>query len=186
VVASAAVFVAHTVPAALHAVAALLRGAGHTVQPFDRAPALVQAAAAAGAGCAVVDLRLRAEVLACALPLVFLAGDGAVSEAVLAMKDGAVDVLLEASGDAALLDAVDRALTRDAEARRDGAALGTLTARERDVCDRVAQGMLNKQIAVALDLSEATVKVHRARGMTKLGVASSAELALLLSKVRGR
>lgn len=94
------------------------------------------------------------------------------------MKAGALDVLDELDG-ALLLAAVEAGLARDHARRRSvaermqrEARLATLTTREREVVERVARGLLNKQIAAELAISEATVRVHRARGMDKLGVDS--------------
>lgn len=69
-------------------------------------------------------------------------------------------------------------------ARGERGSLAALSPREREVCERVARGMLNKQIAADLGISEATVKVHRARGMARLGVKSAAELGSLMERLR--
>jgi FixJ family two-component response regulator len=106
------------------------------------------------------------------------------------MKAGAVDFLAGSLDAEVLLAAVARALARDAEARAAraqvealAARLAALSARQREICERAARGMLNKQIAADLGIAESTVRLHRAEGMEKLGVASTAELASLFARL---
>ena len=189
---SATILVVHGDLARRDAVASLLEAAGHAVETFGAAHAFLAAAGSIQRGCAVIDLHLagmgglalQAELSKAGrtLPLVFVTGVGTMVDAVEAMKGGAVDVLLDGQADVALLDAIARALARDTEAEERRAALAALSPRERQVCERVAWGMLNKQIAAEFDISEAVVKQHRARGMKRLGVQSSAELARLLER----
>ncbi len=126
-----------------------------------------------------------------ALPIVFLTGHADVPSSVRAMKAGAVDFLTKPVERATLLDALRRALARDADQRASRAeadalrALFTsLTPRERAVFDRIVAGRLNKQIAVELGIAERTVKAERARVMAKLGVGSAAELGLLAEQLK--
>jgi RNA polymerase sigma factor (sigma-70 family) len=117
------------------------------------------------------------------LPIVFITGHGDVRASVRAMKGGAVDFLLKPFNDRDLISTVQQALATDRqlaysierqeEFRR---RLQSLTPREREVHDRVIKGLLNKQIAAELGASEQTIKVHRHRIMSKMGVASVAEL----------
>jgi FixJ family two-component response regulator len=125
------------------------------------------------------------------LPVVFLTGHGDVATSVRAMKAGAVDFLTKPVDRSELLRAVEQALSRDAEGRavraRRAALQGrhaTLTPRERDVLEGVVAGRLNKQIAADLGTSERTVKGHRARIMTKLGVGSLPELVRAVEDLR--
>ena len=108
---------------------------------------------------------------------------------VKAMKLGAVDFLTKPPRDQDLLDAVTVALQRDRtrrEAARELAGLRSLlqnlTPREREVMDLVAKGLMNKQIAGTLGVSEATVKFHRGRLMEKLGVRSVADLVKMTQR----
>jgi FixJ family two-component response regulator len=123
------------------------------------------------------------------IPIIFLSGQGDVPSAATAMREGAVDFLVKPVDAAQLLEAVRRALARDAEARQRRAhkqsateRLARLTARERQVCELVAQGLLNKQIAGKLGTTEKTIKVHRGRVMHKLEVDSVATLVRLLTQ----
>jgi RNA polymerase sigma factor (sigma-70 family) len=106
------------------------------------------------------------------------------------MKAGAFDFMTKPFKDQALIDTVTAALRRDGEALqkeqvaaniRD--AYESLTAREREVIVLVTEGLLNKQIADQLGLSEVTVKIHRGRAMHKLQVRSVADLVKMLQKV---
>ena len=152
-------------------------------------------------GCVLLDIRLpgpsgldlqeamqRQDI---ALPVVFLTGHADVASSVRAMKAGAVDLLTKPVEREVLLDALRRALSRDAsgraardEAFRLRAALASLTPREREVFDLVAAGKLNKQIAAELGIAERTVKLTRAHVMAKLGAGSAAELGGLAERLR--
>jgi FixJ family two-component response regulator len=125
-----------------------------------------------------------------ARPIVFLSGKGDVHTGVHAMKEGAVDFLTKPINHAQLVAAVELALKRDAEQRRERDVrrmiqerVETLTPRERQVMVQVIRGRLNKQIAVGLGTGEKTVKVHRARVMSKMGAHSVAELVQLAARV---
>src|SRR6478672_6610998 len=142
--------------------------------------------------CLVLDVRLPGmsglklqEELARAelhVPLVFLTAHGDIHMAVGAMKAGAVDFLTRPYRNQDVLDAVYVALELDGTRRKKELSSSTirerfesLSPRERDVVTRVASGVLNKQIAVELGLSEVTVKVHRAKAMRKMHAKSLAE-----------
>ena len=176
----------------------VLREAGHAVQPFASLGTYLAAIGSASAGCAVLDDELpepsvlegKGALQASALPVVLTSFDGDVKRAVEAMRAGAVDFLIEPVDGTTLLAAVERALALDAEARTARAAdqalaarVAVLSPREREVCDRVARGMLNKQIAVELGISESAVRIYRGKGVEKLGVGSAAELARLLERL---
>jgi FixJ family two-component response regulator len=116
---------------------------------------------------------------------------------VRAMTAGAVDFLSKPFSDQDMLDAVTAALERDAQRRTAAAAkedlrtqYETLTAREREVMGHVTAGLMNKQVAGLIGLSEITVKIHRGNVMRKMGVKSLADLvrqaeALGVSQTRG-
>jgi FixJ family two-component response regulator len=117
------------------------------------------------------------------IPIVFITGHGDIPMSVRAMKAGAVDFLLKPFRDQDLLDAVASALQRD-QARRDDEKMiadvrmrfSSLTPREREIMALVASGLLSKQIAAQIDVSEITVKVHRSHLMKKMGARSVADL----------
>ena len=122
-----------------------------------------------------------------ALPVIFLTGHGDVPTAVAAVKRGAFDFVEKPFSNNALVDRVEQALARSAQAlearqQRDAAAdaLAELTDRERDVMRLVIDGRPNKLIADELQISVRTVEVHRARVFEKMNVRSAVELANLL------
>jgi len=156
--------------------------------------------AASAVGCLVLDIRMPMmsglelqQVLRSrgwTVPIVFITGHGDVDLAVQAMKHGACDFLEKPFKDQALLDAVGRALKLGCEARDKAARceeakalLDRLSPREREVARLVAQGLPNKLVGRALDISEKTVHVHRQHVMEKTGVGSAAELARLMLRV---
>jgi FixJ family two-component response regulator len=124
------------------------------------------------------------------IPTIFITGFGDIPMTVQAMKRGAVDFIQKPFNDQDLLDAIDRAIHRDVRARRKRsvrnriqARFEFLTPREREVFAAVVTGMLNKQIAVNLSVTEKTVKVHRARVMQKMQAGSLAELVRLAERL---
>lgn len=138
-----------------------------------------------------LDLQEALQRQGVTLPIVFLTGHATVAASVRAMKAGAVDFLMKPVDRGTLLNALHRALERDAlqrAAREEAADLlgrfALLTAGERDVFDRVVAGKLNKQIADDLGIAERTVKMWRAQIMTKLGAESAAELGRLAEQLR--
>jgi FixJ family two-component response regulator len=125
-------------------------------------------------------------------PVVFLTGHGNVRRGVEAMRAGAADFLEKPAARDELLASVDVALRESAHRAAAHAAaeearhlLERLTPRERQVCDLVAQGRLNREISVALGCAVKTIKVHRAHVKSKLGVSSVAELVRFLGRARG-
>jgi FixJ family two-component response regulator len=179
----------------------LLRAAGYGVRTFSSARDFLASPRAAPPGCLLLDLRMPGvsglelqQQLATSgseLPIVFLSGHAEFHAGVRAMKGGAVDFLAKPFTEEELLAAVATALDRDrrlesAKSARDDALarLARLTPREREVCDLVATGMLNKQIAAQLGAAEKTIKCHRGRVMEKLAVGSVAELVRLVDLVR--
>ncbi len=125
------------------------------------------------------------------LPIIFMTGHADVPSSVRAMKAGAVDFLEKPVQRQDLLDAIGRALARDERQRRERDDRGRLrerfallSAREQEVLEQVVAGKLNKQIAAALQVSERTIKTLRAQCMDKLGASSSAELGILVERLR--
>ncbi len=171
----------------------LFRSVGLQVQSFGSTQDFLGFPRKAVPGCLVLDVRLRGESgLAfqaqmqqggVRIPVVFMTGHGDIAMSVKAMKAGAVDFLAKPFRDQDMLDAVAHALALDRE-RLAGeqasvalrSAFEALTPRERQVLAFVIAGLMNKQIAAELSLSEVTVKVHRGQMMKKLGARSVAEL----------
>ena len=191
-------------PLVLRALERMLRANNFSVEAFTSPAAFLERPAYDGLSCLLLDLRMPEltglDVQAAmsrrgiVMPIVFLSAQGDVPSTARAMREGAIDFLEKPVDEEQLLATLERArlaaLTlyqqrqreRDAEVR-----LARLTKREREVCDLVAAGLLNKQIAFELGMSEKTVKVHRGRLTRKLGVDSVPALVRLLSsRVAGR
>lgn len=143
-------------------------------------------------GCALINVRmpgmdgfmLQAEMEARGLlhPIVFMASDGQLSEAVQAMRNGAIDFLEKPFDMATLLAAIERGLVQ-VRLRREGLAnlrkLALLTKREREILNGLARGKQSKIIAYELDISSRTVEMHRANIMIKLGEKSMTRILLM-------
>jgi len=191
------VFVVDDDPIVLRALERMLRANDIPVETFASPSAFLERPLYDGIGCLLLDLRMpglsgldvQSEMSRkrIPLPIVFLSAQGDVPSTARAMREGAIDFLEKPIDEGQLLAAIDRARLmsaaqreqrdreRDAEER-----LARLTKREREVCDLVAAGMLNKQIAYELGMSEKTVKVHRGRVTRKLDVDSVPALVRLL------
>ena len=194
------VFIIDDDPSVRRGVTRLVRAADLNAEPYPSAEGFLASGKAGEPGCIVLDVRmpemtgpeLQAELGKSehCLPIIFLSGHADVPIAAQAMKGGAVDFLTKPVDRDDLLAAISVSLEKDAEnrMRRDERAdllerVETLTPREKEVMTWVITGMLNKQIAGQLDISEETVKIHRGRVMQKLGVMSVAELVRLCGKV---
>jgi len=175
----------------LRSVSRFLRASGFEVAAFSSVQGFLQRDAPSTPGCVVTDLQMPRqsgldlqEALARSRNLLTSKGD--VPTSVQAMRGGAEDFLTKRAPKAQLLEAIGRALQRDTQdrARREArgsarAKIEALAGRERQVLSGVVRGLLNKQIAEELGIAERTVKYHRTALTAKLGVQSSAEMALL-------
>lgn len=186
----------------LTATSRLLRASGFAVEAFVSAADFLARRDGEAAGCVVVDLQMPGmtglelqEALARTrnpLPVLFLTGNGDIPSSVKAMRRGAEDFLTKTAPKEDLLDAIRRAVDRDARERAArlrrrevSERFGTLTDREREVLGHVVRGQLNKQIADDLGINERTVKLHRTSITTKLRVPSVAELTKLWAEWEG-
>jgi FixJ family two-component response regulator len=171
----------------------LFRSVGLKVELFGSAADFLGRPLPDGPGCLVVDVRLpglsgldfqgvlgRSDAR---LPIVFMTGFGDIPMSVRAMKDGAVDFLTKPFRDQDMLDAVTAALEMDRQRRqKDGALAGVrerfakLSPREKEIMTLVTKGLMNKQVAGELGLSEITVKIYRGQAMRKMAARSLADL----------
>lgn len=187
------IFVVDDDPAMREALQDLLASVGMDVRLFASTQDFMQVQRPDAPGCLVLDVRLPGasglsfqEELARVgvdLPVIFITGHGDIPMTVRAMKAGAVEFLSKPFRDQELLDAIDVAVERHRTLRREAALVAqlrqrfaALTQREREVMTLVSAGRVNKQIAADLDISEATVKVHRGQIVRKMQVKSLAQL----------
>jgi FixJ family two-component response regulator len=183
------------------AIESLLLSVGLRVQSFGAAAEFLESARPPSIGCLVVDVRLpgksgldfyedlvKANVNA---PCIFISGHADVPMSVRAMKAGAVEFLTKPVRHQDLLDAIQSALEQGRSSDADAQAVAelmdgfqALTPREREVMALVATGLLNKQIAAEMGVSEATVKLHRRQVMRKMQAQSLAELVRMADRLR--
>jgi FixJ family two-component response regulator len=130
-----------------------------------------------------LDFQLHLERMGNRMPIIFMTGHGDIPMTVRAMKAGAIDFLAKPFRDQDILDAVAIAFQKDRDIRRQSKANGavaelakSLTRREHEVMASVVKGLMNKQIAFNLGISEITVKLHRGNVMRKMEARSLAEL----------
>ncbi|MEJ0026525.1 MAG: response regulator transcription factor [Rhizomicrobium sp.] len=171
----------------------LFRTVGLRTEVFGSAAELLEAKLPDAPGCLVLDVRLPGVSgldlqgdlarLDIRLPIIFMTGHGDIPMSVRAMKAGAIDFLSKPFRDQDMLDAVASAIDKDRVRRkRDDtlvslrALFDSLTSREREVMTLVTAGLMNKQVAHELGLSEITVKIHRGSVMKKMGAKSLADL----------
>ena len=190
------VFVVDDDPSVRKSLGRLVATAGYKVEAFASAREFLAHPLPDGPCCLVLDVRMPGltglalqEALATAghrLSIVFITGYGDVRTTVKAMQGGALDVLTKPVNDRALLGAIEQALSRARRIEREQAKITEiqdrikiLTPRETEVFALVVTGMLNKQIASNLGVSEKMVKVHRGRVMDKMRAGSLAELVRL-------
>lgn len=175
------------------ALARLLQSVQLRVEVFASPQEFLQSERPNVPSCLVLDIRLpglsgldfQAELAKADIrvPIVFITGHGDIPMSVRAMKAGAVDFLAKPFRDQDLLDAVTAAIQRDQKRREHENAMtdlrahfSSLTPREREIMALVASGLMSKQIAAEVGLSEITVKVHRSHLMKKMGARSVADL----------
>ena len=194
------VFVIDDDPSIREAITSLIRSVGMSVQAFGSAKDFMASSRPNAPACLVLDVRmpglsgleLQRELTdaGISIPIIFITGHGDIPMSVRAMKAGAVEFLTKPFRDQDLLDAIEQAIDRDRELRKQQAGIADLrdrferlTPREREVMELVVAGLLNKQIAVRLGISEITVKLHRHQVMEKMKADSLADLVRMSEKL---
>ncbi|KQS79878.1 MULTISPECIES: response regulator transcription factor [Methylobacterium] len=144
-------------------------------------------------GSSGLDLQAKLAAMGNRMPIIFMTGHGDIPMTVQAMKAGALDFLTKPFRDQDMLDAIAVAIERDRTRRASSAGVAelealaaTLTAREAEVMAQVVKGLLNKQIAHALGISEITVKIHRGNVMRKMAAGSVADLVRKTELLKAR
>ena len=187
------IFVVDDDPLVRDSVSSLLRSVGLQTRVFASTSEFLQEKRPPLPSCLVLDVRLpgvsgldfQAELSShnIHIPIIFMTGHGDIPMSVRAMKAGAVEFLTKPFREQDMLDAVKLALERDqgrieSEKASSGlkSSFETLTPREREIMALVAAGLMNKQVAGKVGLSEITVKVHRGRIMQKMGARTLADL----------
>ncbi|MCK1652117.1 response regulator transcription factor [Bradyrhizobium sp. 149] len=185
-----------------NAIGSLCEETGHQVRLFASTDDFLTETLTSGPSCLVLDIRFpgtsptglelqrKLAETGVPIPIVFISGHLDVRVSVEAMKRGAVEFLPKPFREQEILDAIRHGIERDRRRleREDGVRearqrIETLTAREREIMLLMAEGLVAKQIAAKLGVSEVTVKVHRARMMRKLGLRSPIEVARLIDSV---
>ena len=173
--------------------ARLLGATGFTTEVFACAEDFLAREPFDGVACIILDVRMPGSSglelqdtlkgLESNLPILFLTGHGDIPMSVKAIKGGAVNFLTKPVAEAVLLATVREALAAHKKERKDNelikkmrTSLATLTSREQEVMRFILSGARNRQIATHLDITEKTVKAHRAKVMGKMGVSSAVEL----------
>jgi RNA polymerase sigma factor (sigma-70 family) len=195
------IFIVDDDPSVRQSTELLLKSVGFNVKTFVSAQDFLKANLQEDLGCLILDVRMPGisgldlqEKLVSSktpLPVIFITGHGTVPMSVRAMKAGAVDFLQKPFEEQDLLDAINRAITRQRErkSKKDEAdelqqRVKALTAREYEVFSLLVTGMANKEIAHKLGTSERTVKAHRAQIMEKMNAGSLADLVRFAEKLK--
>jgi FixJ family two-component response regulator len=187
------VYVVDDDPSVRKALERSLSSAGHEAKTFVSAAEFLDFTCPDRPGCLILDIKMpglnglelqdRLAEKNFTFPIIFITGHGTVPASVKAFKAGAMDFLQKPFKDRELLNAVSNGIEKHRRLREEQkemktlrARLDTLTPREREVFELVVSGMLNKQVAFDLEITERTIKAHRARVMEKMGAQSLQDL----------
>jgi FixJ family two-component response regulator len=179
----------------------LVESAGMSTLCFDSAEQFLCSGARQKAACVIADIRMQGmsglelqtklNTEGCRIPIIFITGRGDIPSAVNAMKEGASDFFTKPVDGTALLNSVERALQQDRVNRREAiehaslvSRYESLTPREREVLPMLASGLLNKQVAYELGITECTIQLHRGNIMRKMQADSFATLVRMADRVR--
>ena len=179
----------------------LVEAEGMSALCFSSAEQFLNSAARYKAGCLIADIQMpgmsgielqaKLNFESCQIPIIFLTGRGDIPSTVSAMKCGAIDFFTKPVDGASLLISLEKALQRDSANRQKMiehakvvSRYESLTPREREVLHLVAKGLLNKQAAFELGITEYTVQFHRGHIMRKMEADSFATLVRLADKIR--
>ena len=199
--ADATIFVVDDDTSVRTALKRLIKSLGFKVETFDSPQAFLKHGPHDGPACLVLDIRMpemsgielqeKLTNTGLGMPIIFITGHGNIPMSVKAMKAGAVDFIEKPFEDQNLIDAINVAIKKNMKFRTEQAEIkdlqqrvDSLTPREHEVFILVVSGMLNKQIAFDLGMSEKTVKVHRARVMQKMKAESLADLVRMAERVK--
>jgi FixJ family two-component response regulator len=193
------VYIVDDDPIVRDALSSLLRANGKNVRMFTSGTEFLSFEREDTAACLILDLKMpgmnglevqRFVSAKISIPIIFITGRGDIPSTVTAMKGGAVDFLTKPIDETELLTAIEHALERDRIARREAvehadllARYRSLTPREQEVLSLVVRGLLNKQAAAELGITEYTVQIHRGNIMRKMKADSFATLVRLAEKL---
>lgn len=189
-------------PSVRQAVTTLLRSVGRNACDYASCGEFLDAELADLPSCLILDVRLpgtsgldfqrQMAAKGLEMPVIMMTGHGDITMSVQAMKAGAIDFLTKPFREQDMIDAVNAALAKDHERQLKRSMMtdlvdrhATLNAREKEVMEMVTSGLLNKQAAYALGLSEITVKLYRASAMKKMGARTLADLVKIAERLKG-
>jgi FixJ family two-component response regulator len=194
------VYIVDDDPRVREALSSLLRASGKGVRIFSSGQEFLDFQREDSSACLILDLKMpglgglevqRSIAAKTSIPVIFVTGRGDIPSTVTAMKGGAIDFLTKPVDEAALLASVERALQQDRTNRRDAidhakliARYESLTPREREVLPLLVNGLLNKQAAFELGITEYTVQIHRGHIMRKMEADSFATLVKLAARLK--